>query len=108
MVLGTVEQTLNAMLDAEADENTQAHKYERTENRADTRAGHYQRNFVTKAGVVKLQVPKLRKMPFETAIIGKFCIPLCLCFRGIQQRFGRCQCTFPHYACSCLFLFSLR
>lgn len=38
MVLGTVEQTLNAMLDTEADEITQAHKYERTESRADTRA----------------------------------------------------------------------
>lgn len=37
MVLGTVEQTLNAMLDAEADEITQTHKYERTESRADTR-----------------------------------------------------------------------
>ena len=43
MVLGTVEQTLNAMLDAEADEITQAHKYERAESRADTRAGHYHR-----------------------------------------------------------------
>ena len=38
MVLETVEQTLNAMLDAEADEITQAHKYDRTESRADMRA----------------------------------------------------------------------
>lgn len=38
MVLGTVEQTLNAILDAEADEIMQAHKYERTESRANTRA----------------------------------------------------------------------
>ena len=38
MVLETIEQTLNTMLDAEADEITQAHKYESTENRADTRA----------------------------------------------------------------------
>jgi putative transposase len=43
MVLGTVEQMLNAMPDAEADEITQAHKYERTESRADTRARHYHR-----------------------------------------------------------------
>lgn len=38
MVLGTVEQTMNTMLDAEAGEITQAHKYERTESRANTRA----------------------------------------------------------------------
>ena len=40
MVRQSVEDTLNAMLDAEADEITQAHKYERTDQRADTRAGH--------------------------------------------------------------------
>ncbi len=28
--------------------------------------------FLTKAGVVKLQVPKLRKLPFETAIIERY------------------------------------
>ena len=43
MIVGTVEEALNALLDAEADEITQAHKYERTESRADTRAGHYHR-----------------------------------------------------------------
>ena len=32
MVRQSVEDTLNAMLDAEADQITQAHKYERTEN----------------------------------------------------------------------------
>ena len=55
MVLETVEQTLNAMLDAEADEITQAHKYERTESRTDTRAGHYHRKLMTKAGEVDLK-----------------------------------------------------
>ena len=63
MVRKSVEETLNAMLDAEADEITQAHKYERTENRADTRAGHYTRKLTTKAGEVSLRVPKLRKLP---------------------------------------------
>jgi len=28
------------------------------------------RNLDTKAGIVNLKVPKLRKLPFETAIIG--------------------------------------
>jgi hypothetical protein len=36
MALGTVEQTMNAVPNAEADEITQAHKYERTENRVGT------------------------------------------------------------------------
>ena len=72
MVLGTIGQTLNAMPDAEADEITQAHKYERTESRADTRAGHYHRKLMTKAGEVDLKIPKLRKLPFETAIIERY------------------------------------
>ena len=72
MVRKSVEETLNAMLDAEADEITQAHKYERTESRADTRAGHYTRKLATKAGEVTLRVPKLRKLPFETAIIERY------------------------------------
>lgn len=72
MVRKTVEETLNVMLDAEADEITQAHKYERTEKRADTRAGHYTRKLTTKAGEVSLRVPKLRKLPFETAIIERY------------------------------------
>ena len=72
MVRQTVEETLNTMLDAEADQITQAHKYERTERRADTRAGHYTRKLTTKAGEVTLKVPKLRKLPFETAIIERY------------------------------------
>jgi len=72
MVREKVEETLNAMLDAEADQITQAHRYERTDTRADTRAGHYTRKLVTKAGEVTLKVPKLRKLPFETAIIDRY------------------------------------
>lgn len=72
MVRKTVEDTLNAMLDAEADEITQAHRYERTEERADTRAGHYHRKLVTKAGQMDLKIPKLRKLPFDTAIIERY------------------------------------
>ena len=68
----TVEDTLNALLDEEADEITQAHRYERTETRTDTRAGHYHRKLVTKAGEVDLKVPKLRKLPFDTAIIEQY------------------------------------
>ena len=72
VVRGTVEETLNAMLDAEADELTGARRYERTDARRDTRAGHYERGLHTKAGEVKLKVPKLRTLPFETAIIQRY------------------------------------
>ena len=72
LVRQSVEDTLNAMLDAEADQITQAHKYERTEKRLDTRAGHYNRALATKAGEVTLKVPKLRTLPFETAIIERY------------------------------------
>jgi len=72
IVRETVEETLNALLDAEADQITKAHKYERTEERADRRAGHYKRKLLTKAGEVTLKVPKLRTLPFETAIIERY------------------------------------
>jgi transposase-like protein len=72
VVRGTVEETLNQLLDAEADRLCQAGRYERTDARRDTRAGHYTRTLNTKAGEVRLKVPKLRTLPFETAIIERY------------------------------------
>ena len=72
VVRATVEETLNALLDAEADHLCGARKYERTEGRKDTRAGSYDRQLHTAAGEVTLQVPKLRSLPFETAIIERY------------------------------------
>lgn len=68
VVRSTVEETLNAMLDADADRLFRAQRYEHSPGRVDTRAGHYERQFHTKAGEVTLRVPKLRSLPFETAI----------------------------------------
>ncbi len=59
MVRSTVEETLNDMLDAEADQLCGASRYERTEARVDCRAGHYKRKLHTKAGEVELKMPKL-------------------------------------------------
>lgn len=50
MVRQSVEDTLNALLDEEADRLTNASRYECTDNRVDTRAGSYQRKLLTKAG----------------------------------------------------------
>lgn len=72
VVRSTVEETLNALLDAEADRLCGARKYERTEGRKDTRADSYDRHLQTKAGEVTLTVPKLRNLPFETAIIERY------------------------------------
>ena len=72
VVRGSVEETLNALLDAEADRLCNAQRYERSEARRDTRAGHYERNLQTKAGEVRLKVPKLRQRTFETAIIERY------------------------------------
>jgi len=72
IVRSTVEQTLNEMLDAEADRLCNAEKYQRNEARTDTRAGHYQRKLQTQAGQVTLNVPKLRRQTFETAIIERY------------------------------------
>ncbi|MGI6144753.1 MAG: IS256 family transposase [Peptococcia bacterium] len=72
LVRSSVEETLNALLDKEADELVNAEKYERSANRQGYRSGHYQRSLVTTAGEVKLKVPKLKGIPFETAIIERY------------------------------------
>src|SRR5262245_58340751 len=72
VVRGTVEETLNALLDAEADRLANGQRYERRAGRRDTRAGHYERGLQTKAGKVRLRVPKLRRQTFETAIIERY------------------------------------
>lgn len=72
VVRTSVEETLNGLLNAEADRLCQARRYERTAERVDTRAGSYERKLVTKAGEVKLKVPRLRSLPFETQIIERY------------------------------------
>ena len=72
VVRQTVEQTLNGLLEAEADELCGAKRYARSPERLDTRAGHYDRTLQTQAGAVTLQVPRLRNLPFETEIIERY------------------------------------
>jgi putative transposase len=72
IVRGTVQETLNSLLDEEASRLCNARRYERTEARKDCRAGHYTRTLQTKAGEVDIRMPKLRSLPFETAIIERY------------------------------------
>ena len=59
LVRKTIEETINAMLDEEADQLVGAGPYERTDERAAYRAGHYERGFTTTSGRVTLKMPKL-------------------------------------------------
>lgn len=72
MVRKTVEETLNDMLNAEAQNLCNAERYQRSDARKDCRAGYYKRKLHTKAGQVELKVPKLRYAKFETAIIERY------------------------------------
>ena len=60
------------MLDAEADEMCGTQRYEHSPDRVDTQAGSYERTFHSRAGEIKLKMPKLRKQTFETAIIERY------------------------------------
>ena len=72
LVRKSVEETLNELLDKEADELTGAGRYERTASRQGYRSGHYSRKLTTTSGEVQLEVPKLKGVPFETAIIERY------------------------------------
>jgi transposase-like protein len=72
LVRGTVEETINKLLDAEADQLCGAKKYERSDARLDTRAGSYKRTLHTRAGEIDVKMPRLRQMKFETQIIERY------------------------------------
>ena len=72
MVRDSVAETLNELLETEADKLTQAARYERNEARQGYRSGHYSRNLTTTSGDVTLKIPKPKDISFETAIIERY------------------------------------
>ena len=72
MIRTKVEDIINAMLDAEADEITNAARYERKTGRKAFRAGHYERGLTAKVGKLELKVPKLKGALFESAVIERY------------------------------------
>lgn len=71
LVRGSVEETLNELLEAEAEKLTQAARYERNEQRQGYRSGHYSRNLTTTSGDVTVPFPvswtvKMKKKQKET------------------------------------------
>ena len=72
LVRSSVEETLNGLLEQEAQQLTGAAKYERSAERQGYRSGHYSRNLTTTSGDVELKMPKLKGVTFETAIIERY------------------------------------
>jgi transposase-like protein len=72
LVRNSVEETLNKLLEQEASELLKAGKHERTAEREGYRSGHYERNLSTTSGDVRLKVPRLKGMTFETAVIERY------------------------------------
>ena len=56
LVRQSVEETINSLLDAEADAICNANRYQRSPDRLDTRAGSYKRKLLTKAGEAVLNI----------------------------------------------------
>ena len=59
LVRGSVEETLNELLEAGAQKLTQAARYERSETRQDYRSGHYDRNLIITPFLSASNIPYL-------------------------------------------------
>ena len=62
LVRGSVEETLNELLEKEAETLTQAARYERNEARQGYRSGHYDRNLTTISRNVALHMLHLKRI----------------------------------------------
>ena len=72
LVRKTTEEAIDAMPGEGADRLVGAGPYERTNERAAYRAGHYERGFTTTSGQVTLKMPKLKGMRFAMAVIERY------------------------------------
>ena len=111
LVRGSVEETLNELLEAEAEKLTQAARYERNEQRQGYRSGHYNRNLTTTSGDVTLKVPKLKGIPLRPLSLSGIAVGraawkrrslrctwqvyLSGVWRTSQKRFGAARCLRP-------------
>ncbi|WP_229718039.1 IS256 family transposase, partial [Ligilactobacillus salitolerans] len=63
----------NAYMEAERDQFLKANRYERSEDRVDSRNGYYDRDFRLAIGKLKLRVPRTRSGQFSTQLFEKYC-----------------------------------
>ena len=67
------QETLNAFILAESDEQLGATRYERSESRTDRRNGFRDRILKTRIGEIELHVPRHRNQPFSTMVFENYC-----------------------------------
>ena len=67
-----LESSLNAILKVESTEQLCAERYERTEERRDSRNGTRERSLQTRIGRVTLEVPRHRNVPFKTLVFDNY------------------------------------
>ena len=71
LVRGSVEEeTLNELLEAEAEKLTQAARYERNEQRQGYRSGHYSRNLTTTSGEVTPRCQNSKESPSRLLLLS--------------------------------------
>ncbi|MGN0270519.1 MAG: transposase, partial [Candidatus Weimeria sp.] len=67
-----LQQSLNSVLQAESAEQLRADRYERSEERTDSRNGSRERKLNTRIGRITLTVPRHRNQPFKTMIFENY------------------------------------
>ena len=67
-----LQDSLNSILQAESTEQLKADKYERSEERTDSRNGSRERILKTRIGKLELVVPRHRNVPFKTLIFDNY------------------------------------
>lgn len=67
-----LQDSLNSILQAESTEQLKAEKYERSEERTDSRNGTRERQLTTRLGKIELVVPRHRDVPFKSLIFDNY------------------------------------
>lgn len=67
-----LQDSLNSILQAESTEQLKAEKYERSEERTDSRNGTRERQLITRLGKIELVVPRHRDVPFKSLIFDNY------------------------------------
>ena len=67
-----LQESLNSILQAESKEQLKADKYERSNERTDSRNGSRERQLTTRIGTIELVVPRHRNVPFKTLIFDNY------------------------------------
>ena len=67
-----LQESLNSILQAESTAQLGAEKYERTEERSDSRNGSRERELHTRIGTIDLTVPRHRNVPFKSLIFDNY------------------------------------